>query len=205
MSRLLSLLKRLLPVLGVLLVVLLLAVLVPMRTVDSTEMMWTLQPGDRVWIVPDRVRKADMVLLEDPLEPGRMVIRRAVAAAEDKVRLEDNSVRVNGKRIRQVEMGVSDGFRVQKEVIWSRPPARPNPYFVRLVQEPPTAYELGGKVTVPDGHWFLLADDRDGAVDSRWWGPIAETAIKGVVRAHLAKEPDEWRFGKSFQIVRPEE
>lgn len=204
MTRLLRLLRRLLPFAAGLTLLLLVAALVPMRTVDGTEMMWSLQPGDRVWILPDRVRKADIVLLEDPLEPGRMVLRRAVAEAGQKVRIEDNSVRINGKRIRQVEMGTDGDHRVQKEVIWSKPPARANPYFVRLLTEP-TRYELGGKIEVPEGHWFLLADDRDGALDSRWWGPIPESAIQGVVRAHYTPVPDAWRFDETFRIVLPEE
>lgn len=204
MARLKRILRLLLPILGVLAVLLSLAAVIPMRTVDSTEMLWSLQPGDRVWIIPDRVRKADMVLLEDPLEPGRMVLRRVVAIAGEKVRVEDNSVRINGKRIRQVEMGTKDGYRIEKEVIWSKPPARANPYFVRVLMEP-TDYELGGIVEVPEGHYFVLADDRDNALDSRWWGTIPEESIRGVVRAHYTAVPDEWRFSKTFQLVRPED
>lgn len=204
MSRAPRWIRRLLPVAGVLFALATIAALVPMRTVDSDDMAWTYQPGDMVWIVSDRVRKADVVLLEDPMEPGRLVLRRAVAEAGQKVKIEENGVRVNGKRIRQVEMGTTDDYRVQKEVIWSKPPARPNPHFVQLLLEP-TNYDLGGRVEVPDGHWFLLADNRDQAMDSRWWGPIAESAIKGVVRAHYTPTPDAWRFDKTLQLVIPEE
>jgi hypothetical protein len=56
------------------------------------------------------------------------------------------------------------------------------------------------RVTVPDGHWYLMADDRDVALDSRWWGPIDETEILGVVRLHRAV-PDIWR--EEWQILRP--
>jgi len=56
------------------------------------------------------------------------------------------------------------------------------------------------RVTVPEGHWYLMADDRDVALDSRWWGPIAEAEIQGVVRVHRAQE-DLWR--EPWQILRP--
>ena len=76
MSRAPRWIRRLLPVIGVLFAMATIAALVPMRTVDSDEMAWTYQPGDTVWIVSDRIRKADVVLLEDPMEPGRLVLRR---------------------------------------------------------------------------------------------------------------------------------
>ena len=55
---------------------------------------------------------------------------------------------------------------------------------------------------VPEGHWFLLADNRDGAVDSRWWGPVPESRIQGVVRLRQGPE-DPWR--SAWQVLLPEE
>jgi hypothetical protein len=47
-------------------------------------------------------------------------------------------------------------------------------------------------VTVPEGHWYLLAEDRDGALDSRFWGPVPEAAISGVARLRVGGT-DAWR------------
>ncbi len=185
------------------------AAALPMRRVVGDEMSWSLRDGDLVWVVPDRVRKADIVLVADPLDPSRMVLRRAVAPAGEKVRIEDGSVRVNGKRIRQLEMGDPpsadpDGptATVLKEVIWSKPPARPNKYFPTM-SDRKLRYSSDGIVEVPEGHWYLLADNRDAALDSRWWGPVPEGAIQGVVRARWG-EADIWRE-TGFEIVLPEE
>lgn len=177
------------------------AVLVPMRTVVGDDMAWSLQDGERVWIVPDRVRKADVVLLEDPLQPGRMVLRRVIAGPGQKVRIDDGGVRVNGKRIRQTDMGEDGPHRVVKEVIWSSPPARPNPYLTQLATLP-VAWSSPGVVEVPDDHWYLLADNRDVALDSRWWGPVPAAAIEGVVRARLGTA-DTWR--EAAAVLLPEE
>lgn len=189
-----------LSVLG-LLVVLVAAVLVPLRTVVGQDMAWSLQDGERVWIVPDRVRKADVVLLEDPLQPGRMVLRRVVALPEQKVRIDEGGVRVNGKRIRQTDMGEDGPHRIVKEVIWSRPPARANPYLTQRA-ELPVAWSSPGVVEVPEGHVYVLADNRDVALDSRWWGPVPDSAIQGVVRARWGTA-DTWR--ESWQLLLPEE
>jgi len=117
------------------------------------------------------------------------------------VRHEDGGVRVNGKRIRQTEMGTPRPWRVTKEVIWSSPPARANPYLLRSPMKT-VKWSLPGKVEVPDGSWFLLADNREGALDSRWWGPISEDRILGVVRLRFGPA-DEWRT--RLQLLLPEE
>jgi signal peptidase I len=176
--------------------------LIPVRKVQGDDMLWSIQSGDYVWIVPDRVRKADVVLLQDPLDPTHKVLRRVIAGPGERVRIDDSGVRVNGKRIRQTEMGDVPDHRVRKEVIWSRPPARANPYFTQILV-PEVPWSTPGVVEVPEGHWYLLADRRDRGVDSRWWGPVAESAIAGVVRLQYGPT-NTWREAP-FQLVLPEE
>ena len=194
-------LSRLLKPAAALLAVALVLFLLPIRRVGSNEMAWTLQQGDLVWILPQRISRGDIVLLADPLDPDRRILRRAVAAAGQKVRYEEGTIRINGKRIRQQDMGKDGEFRIMKEVIWSSPPARPNPYLVRLKLKP-VKWAIDGKVEVPDGHWYLMADDRNQALDSRWWGPIPEDQILGVVRLRVSQK-DEWR--PEFELHLPEE
>ena len=197
-------LKRIFKVLAVVILLVLVAAALPMRTVGSNEMAYTLQSGDRVWVLPVEVLKGDVVVLSDPLDPDRTVLRRVVAMPGDKVLYEDGAVKLNGKRIRQADMGKAmiDGRerRVYKEVIWSRPPARPTNWLVTRLVDKPVQWKLDEKIEVPEAHVFLLADDRDGAMDSRWWGPVPLSAVKGVVRARWG-DADEWRA--AFQIIKP--
>lgn len=203
-----SRLRILAAVLGTTLLLAALVALVPMRTVAGDEMSWSLRPGDRVWIVPDRIRRSDIVLVTDPLDPSRRVLRRAIAHGGQTVRVEDGTVRVDGKRVRQQEMGdpppTAGGpeLTVLKEVIWSKPPARANRYFP-TISDRATRWSSPGVVEVPDGHWYVLADNRDAALDSRWWGPVPEGAIHGVVRARHGPG-DPWRE-VAFELLLPEE
>jgi signal peptidase I len=185
-----------------LLVTLLTAAAIPVRTVQGDDMLWTVQPGDLVWLLPDRVRKADVVLVADPLDPSKRLLRRVIAGPGDRVRIDDSGVRVNGKRIRQTEMGDVPDHRIRKEVIWSKPPARANPYFTQIVV-PEVPWSSTGVVEVPEGHWYLLADRREHAVDSRWWGPISEDQIQGVVRFQYGPT-NTWRE-ESYAVLLPAE
>ena len=203
-----SRLRILAAALGTTLLLAAVACLAPLRTVAGDDMSWSLRPGDHVWVVPDRVRRADIVLVTDPLDPSRRVLRRAIAHGGQRVKVEDGTVRVDGKRVRQQEMGdppqVTEGpeLTVLKEVIWSKPPARANRFFP-TISDRATRWSSPGVVEVPEGHWYVLADNRDSALDSRWWGPVPESDIHGVVRARYG-EADIWRE-VGFEVLLPEE
>lgn len=175
----------------ILLLALLVAVaLLPVRRVADDDMSPNLQRGDLVWVLPVKPLRGDVVVLTDPLDPDHTVLRRTLTDGDTKVVWDDGGARINGKRLRQSDMGMLEGDRLMKEVIWSKPPARAASWLVRL-RKPPAPWSAD-KVAVPEGHWYLLADDRDRAIDSRWWGPVPETALRGVVRLRVGK-PDEWR------------
>ena len=175
--------------------------LATLRIVRGDDMRWSLQDGDAVWVLPGRVRPADVVVLVDPLDPSRTVLRRAIAGGGKKVRIDSGGIRVNGKRIRQQEMGEDGDNRVLKEVIWSRPPARANAYLPEIRNQP-GAWVLDDPVEIPEGHWWVMADNRDLALDSRWWGPVSEDDILGIVRFRVSPR-DPWR--EPWELLLPEE
>jgi len=170
----------------------LLAGILPVRTVAGEEMSPTIRSGDLVWALPGlEIRRGDVVVLKDPLDPSRTVLRRAIGPGGTKVRFSDDGVRVDNKRLRIKDMGERDGYGVYQETLWSKPPARAVEWLTRRRRDPPVTWEAD-PVDVPDGHWYLLADDRDNALDSRWWGPIPTDHIQGVVRLRYGAA-DIWR------------
>jgi signal peptidase I len=169
-----------------------LVAMVPMRRVAGDGMAPTIASGDLVWVLPGlTVLQGDVVLLADPLDPDQTILRRAIGPGGTAVVFTDDGVRVDSKRFRLKDMGKLDGYSVHQETLWSKPPARSVDWLTRRVREPSVRWAAQA-VEVPQGHWYLLADDRDQAIDSRWWGPIPESEILGVVRLRYGPA-NTWR------------
>jgi signal peptidase I len=182
--------KLLARLLSALLLLIAVAALLPLRRVAGDAMAPTLRDGDWIWVLPVAPLRGDVVVLDDPLDPGHPVLRRALTGGETKARVDDEGVRVNGKKVRQKEMGTEEGYKVFQETIWSRPPAVATTWRIRRLQRP--VRWSSEPTEVPADHWYLLADDRDHAPDSRNWGPVAARRIQGVVRLRVGPA-DAWR------------
>jgi signal peptidase I len=138
-----------------------------------------------------QVKKGDVVIFQCP-PPALSVIERAegvkkdyikrcVALAGDKVEIKDKVLYVNDIEMKEDYVNYEDPeiyknfslFETQEEYqqAWeegqfaSLPPA-----FVR---------DNFGPVTVPEGHYMVLGDNRDASFDARFWGPLPDKYLKG--------------------------
>ena len=188
----------------------LLLLMLPCRRVSDHDMRWSLHKGDLVWIVDTQIRRGDIVSLYNPLDKNEKILRRAIAGPGQSLDYDKNgSLRIDGKRVRQKDMGRKEDHRpervrVLEENIWSKAPQKGEAAlsYSWLLQRRMGVnhWSLEEPVTLGDNEWFLMADRRDHAIDSRWWGPISEDDIEGVVRLR-AGSSDVWR--NSIQILSP--
>ena len=124
---------------------------------------------------------ATVVLIQDPLDPSRTILRRVMAVAGQSITNAKGHIKVGKRRLRAAAMGDMGPFLVAKETLWAKKPNVGSSWLTRIQAEPAT-YWSAEPVTVPDAHIFLMADDRDQAMDSRWWGPVGIDRVMGVVR-----------------------
>jgi signal peptidase I len=128
--------------------------------VRSDSMEPTLRPGDQVLVTKAGSRahtphRHDIVVLTSPAN-GQLLIKRVAAVGGDTVGLEDGVLVVNGKSVHE---GYVDA-RLMDGV-----------YF--------------GPIQVPRGMVFVLGDNRSNSIDSRKFGPVPDSRIKGRVLLRL--------------------
>jgi signal peptidase I len=168
------------------------------KRVKSDDMAPTITAGDWVAVVPwSKIQPGDVVRLDDPSDPQQPILRRVLATGGQSITIAEGHIRVEKRRLRAVAMGDSGDYLVAKETLWAKKPAVGASWLTRSLAEPSSRWRAEA-VKVPQGHLYLMADDRDGPPDSRWWGPVPLSAIDGIVRVRVGTA-HTWR--PSFELL----
>ena len=120
--------------------------------IPSGSMIPTLLVGDHLLVSKftykfTEPKRGDIVVFKYPDDPSRNFIKRIIAVGGDTVEIRDKQVLVNG---------------IQQE----------EPYVQYLFQEvlpAPYTRDNFGPVEVPTNYYFMLGDNRDSSLDSRFW------------------------------------
>ena len=113
------------------------------------------------------VRPGDIVVFKKPgddINPGNVLVKRAVARAGDTVQVEDKRLLVNGQ-----PDDVPSVQHIDPEIY-------PNGPGVPDMASPRDQF---GPFTVPPDSFFGMGDNRDNSLDSRFWGAIPRANIFG--------------------------
>ena len=116
---------------------------------------------ERALLPMRQVRRGDIIVFKFPEEPDRDFIKRTIGLPGDTIELKNQTVFVNGQPL------------VESYAHYLFPPA----------DETETGgFDLRrkyGPVTVPEGHYFMMGDNRDDSQDSRFWGFLPQSYVKG--------------------------
>ena len=132
------------------------------------------------WATPGR---GEVVLFENPIEPGVYYVKRVVGVSGDTVELVEGSLFVNGiARERGMQVGLSwkDGDCEGVSGFIQPEGTTEHRYWVADIAGR-AANETFGPVIVPEQNLFVLGDNRDESADSRVWGVVPRNAIRGRV------------------------
>jgi signal peptidase I len=139
-------------------------------------------------------QRGDVMVFRYPADPSLDYIKRVVGLPGDRVEYLDKRLRINGEVVEMTSTGTylhpdrmyySPQFSEKLgEVEHSVLIEREAPSFVPQVMNFPnrqncTYTSAGVSCTVPEGHYFVLGDNRDASSDSRVWGFVPEQNIVG--------------------------
>jgi signal peptidase I len=123
-------------------------------------------------------KPGDIIIFKYPNDPKVDYIKRCVAVEGQTVELVDNKLFVDS---------VMQDEEFTKYVFGSRPDRRFGPF------------------TVPEGHIFMMGDNRDNSADSRAWGPLDKGLISGkAMFIYFSWNPNAHsvRFSRIGDVIR---
>ena len=150
------------------------------------------------------VQRGDVMVFRYPPKPSLDYIKRVVGVPGDKVAYLNKKLTINGQPVSKVaipEFFDADNMRYSKQFeedmpIGSAPADMKTLRKIRLLNEESApnfvsgiedfsfkencTYSVEGlECTVPAGHYFMMGDNRDNSLDSRYWGFVPDKNIVG--------------------------
>jgi signal peptidase I len=121
----------------------------------------TVSPVERVLLPVRDIRRGDILVFKYPDEPERDFIKRVIGLPGETLELRNKKVYVNGQVLEEPYVHFLEPASEGQEI---------TSFDVR---------ERYGPVRVPDDQYFVMGDNRDNSQDSRYWGFLPRSYVKG--------------------------
>ena len=126
-------------------------------------------------------QRGDIVVFYSPVD-GKRLVKRVVGVPGDSIAMRNNKLIINGEKITYEPFNHStvddlslsvdaDQFGFFENLNDTRHPV--------MISPQRSALRSFGPVTIPDGNYFMMGDNRDNSADSRYFGLVARAHIVG--------------------------
>ena len=144
------------------------------------------------WSGPER---GEIVVLASPAD-GKRLVKRVIGLPGDVITMRNNRLNINGKALEYAPADhVPNALPVGKRVLPLIAATEKLPEHPHTVLATPglAAVRSFGPVRVPEGHYFVMGDNRDLSADSRAFGFVARELIAGRSgRVVISFDRDNW-------------
>ena len=154
----------------------------------------------------DKPRRGDVIVFRYPQDQSQDYIKRVIGLPGDHVSYYNRRLSINHEPLETLESHVYQGLGELNAMAGAsgcdRAGAECKVYNEKIgdisytmMTNPRSTFSLDGEVIVPEGHYFVMGDNRDHSNDSRVWGYVPEENLVGkAVRIWMHWD---WRSGGS--------
>lgn len=101
------------------------------------------------------LQRGEVIILQYPRDPNKVFIKRIIGMPGERLKIMDNVVYINGQLLSE-------------------------PYLPKDTVTQVRGFMADGEeITIPEGQYFVMGDNREGSSDSREWGPEKKELIIG--------------------------
>ncbi|MGZ4787504.1 MAG: signal peptidase I [Terriglobales bacterium] len=125
-----------------------------------------------------KVQRGDIIVFRYPVHPQQHFVKRVIGVPGDRIHLSNKRVFINGQPITEnytiYHSSVPNYYRDEfpnTKYIDGNVESRWWIQMRKLIED--------GNLIVPEGHYFVLGDNRDDSLDSRYWGFVPRENIVG--------------------------
>jgi signal peptidase I len=125
-----------------------------------------------------KIERGDVIVFHYPVDPTQHFVKRVIGVPGDRLRLVSKKVWINGKPLDEPYVHFlqppNDIFRdnfPRTDIYAMNMESKWLIEMRKLVED--------GQLIVPEGHYFVMGDNRDDSQDSRYWGFVPRENIIG--------------------------
>ena len=163
------------------------AFVVPTSSMDSTVKVGDHMIVDKLSYAPagsitrhllpyTPVRRGDIIVFRWPPDPRQNYVKRVIGVPNDRIRLQNKEVWLNGKKVTEPYIQHTDpGYDPYRDNFPTEPMRSLDPRAIEMLEH----HVVNGEVVVPKDSYFAMGDNRDNSLDSRYWGFVPRDNIIG--------------------------
>ncbi len=147
-------------------------------------------PVLRSTIIPTgSVQRGDVIVFRYPQNPSLHYIKRVIGLPGDHIRYDHDRVWINGEaqplepvgETREITREYEGGLKITIPAVTYKETLGGREHLAQLYPQHPNTRPgmVEGSLTVPEGHYFVMGDNRDDSEDSRAWGFVPEANLVG--------------------------
>lgn len=147
--------------------------------IPNGSMEDTILRGDRLLVrcfPAPSVAREDIVVFRYPVDQRQTFVKRVVGIPGDRIKIRGKIVYRNGAALKEPfavhKTEYMDSYR-------DNFPSEPNSPFADAARDMLKNHVVNGEVVVPARSYFVLGDNRDSSLDSRYWGFVGTTDLIG--------------------------